>query len=177
MEITRENKNIFSGKLLKLNLLKVELPDGKIAIREIVQHRGAVGLWVVNETGDYIFVKQYRKAVEKTLMEIVAGTLEEGETPLACARRELLEETGYNAETIVPLGNIFSAPGFCSEILRLFFARVKGTSPSNQKLDADENIELCVLSPADFENMLGKGEIEDAKTLSAFALAKVKRFI
>ncbi len=177
METTREQKNIFKGKLLTLNLLTVELPDGKIATREIVQHRGAVGLWVINDMGNYIFVKQYRKAIEKSLLEIVAGTLEIGESPAKCAERELLEETGYKAEHLLLLGRIFSAPGFCSEVLHLFFAKIENTSLLNQKLDADERIELCVLAPADFEAMIKRGEIEDAKTLSAFTLAKVRGFI
>ena len=123
--------------------------------------------------GRYLFVRQFRKAIESALLEIVAGTLDLGETPAACALREIKEETGYAVHKLIPLGFIYPAPGFCGERLELFFAELSG-QPAAPCLDQDELLRSELLSRQEFEALLAADEIHDAKTLVAWSLVQSK---
>lgn len=151
--------------------MDVELEDGRRSTREVVRHNGAVAALVRRDDGLFVLVRQFRKAVERVMLEVVAGTLEPGEAPEACVEREIAEETGYRPRNISRLGHIFSAPGFCSERLDIFFAQ---TCPEHgaPSPDGDERLETALLRGEEIEAMIGAGEIHDAKTLAAWAMYK-----
>lgn len=166
-EKTIKTKNIFSGRLLNLKVLKVKLPDGNTTTREIVYHPGAVAIVPVLPNNKIILVKQYRKAVGKYLLEIPAGTLDSKETPLQCAQRELIEETGYKARSIKKILEFYPAPGYTSEKIHIFKAtglvKVKSCS------EPDEFIKTVIVS----KNRLKRLRIKDSKTLIALSCSKL----
>ena len=168
-EITISAKRRFDGRLLKVDVLKVKLENKRQARREVVRHPGAVAVLCRRPDGRFVFVRQFRKPVENMLLEVVAGTRAPGESPVACARRELTEETGYKPVTIRRLGGIYTAPGFCDEKIEVYFAELGG-SAGPQSPDDDEKIERVCLSPEQFEAMIASGKIQDAKTLAAWML-------
>ncbi|MBB6716202.1 NUDIX domain-containing protein [Clostridium gasigenes] len=143
----------------------VELPDGKIANRDIIKHPGACAIipFIDNET--VILVKQFRKALEKNILEIPAGKLEKGEDPKLCAIRELEEETGYRAENVTFLGIIATAPGFCDELIHLY--KATGLFQGEKSLDEDEFTEVKVFTIEEIKSMIKNGEIIDTKTISS----------
>lgn len=160
-----ESRSVFSGKLLKVLVEQIRLPDGSVATREIVRHPGAVGI-VALEANHVLLVRQHRHAVGSDLLEIPAGKLDRaGEQPEACAARELEEETGYRAAHFEPLGYFFPSPGFCDERIYLFLAR--GLSKGTQQDPSDEGEPITPLWQP-IEEVLGKvraGEISDSKTI------------
>lgn len=167
-EPTLRLRTVFSGRLLRVERLVVEGPNGT-AIREIVRHPGAVVVLVRRWDGKFVFVRQFRKAIESPLLEAVAGGRSPDESPPQCARRELREETGYRASRLVRLGTLYPAPGYTDEKLWVFLAEV-GSPPSKSSPDRDERLETIVLSRAQFDRRVARGEIQDAKTLAAWLL-------
>ena len=178
-EKTVSSQQVFDGRLIKLDVLEVELDNGRRARREIVRHPGAVAIWARAPDGRFVFVRQFRKAIEQELLEIVAGTLEAGETPEACARREIREETGYAVKILTPLGYIFTAPGFCTEQIAVFYAELAGGpgSPGGRDAapDPDEHLEVVWLDEAAWKAMLARGAVQDAKTWAAWGMFKNQR--
>lgn len=174
-EKTVSSRQIFAGHLLKLNVLEVELGNGRRARREIVRHPGAVAIWARVPDGRFVFVRQFRKAIEQELLEVVAGTREAGETPATCARREIREETGYTVKTLTPLGHIFTAPGFCNEQIFIFHAELTGGGAAAP--DPDEQLEVVLLDEVELEAMMSRGVIQDAKTWAAWGMFKARRRI
>lgn len=177
--VVKEEKTIasqrkFNGRLIKIDLLKVELTNGRHARREVVRHPGAVAVLCRLSDGRFAFVRQFRKAIESELLEIVAGTREPDEGPAACARREVKEETGYKVISLERLGCIYTAPGFCDEKIDLYFAEL-GPAGGRQRPDPDERIALISLSAKQVKAMLVSGEIRDAKTLAAWMMFKTRR--
>ncbi|MCX6992402.1 MAG: NUDIX hydrolase [Kiritimatiellaeota bacterium] len=172
-EKTVSSQPIFDGRLLKLNVLEVELDNGRRARREIVRHPGAVAIWARAPDGRFVFVRQFRKAIEQELLEVVAGTLEAGETPEVCARREIREETGYAVKTLIPLGFIFTAPGFCTERIAIFYAELAQNGPADP--DPDERLDVVLLDEFEWKAMMSRSAIQDAKTLAAWALVQARK--
>lgn len=166
-EKTIRSRNIFSGRLLKLKVLNVKLPDGGTTTREIVYHPGAVAIVPILSANKIILVKQYRKAVEKSLLEIPAGTLNPGETPLQCANRELIEETGYRARNSKKILEFYPAPGYTSEKIHIF--KATGLKKVKTHREPDEFIKLVVVS----KNKLKRLKIKDSKTLIALSCLKL----
>ena len=164
----------FAGRLLTVDVVDVQLPDGRTSVREIVRHPGAVVILPQRPDGRFVFVRQYRKAVEAALVEAVAGTLDPGENPARCARRELLEETGHRAENLLPLGELVPAPGYTSERLHAFHASVDA-DPRPQATEEDENIECVLATEEDVERWIDSGDLVDAKTLAIWMLWLRKR--
>ncbi|MGB9885897.1 MAG: NUDIX hydrolase [Moorellales bacterium] len=162
-EKTLDSRRIFSGRVIGLRVDRVALPSGGESLREIVEHRGAVVIAAVNERQEVMLVRQYRKAVEEVLWELPAGTLEPDEEPLACARRELKEETGLEAREWQLLVQFYSSPGFCTERLYLFMAT--GLTEGRQATDTDENLTCHWVPLEQAWAMARRGEIADAKTL------------
>lgn len=162
-EKTISTQPIFTGKILKLRVDTVELPDGRESTREIVEHRGAVAIVVVNDDNEIFMVRQYRKPVEKVLLEIPAGTMEENEDPLDCARRELSEETGLTAANWEHILSYYSAPGFSDELLHLYLAT--GLEPGDTHPDQDEFLELVKLPLNEAYRLIFDGTIVDGKSI------------
>lgn len=158
------SERVFEGKLLKVRVDRVKLPDGSESIREVVDHPGAVLILPVID-GEIVFVEQYRYPIERVLLELPAGKLDPGESPEECAKRELKEETGYVAGRLVSLGKVYTTPGFSTEVIHLFLALdlVKG----KQNTDFDEFIVVKRIPEGEVLKLLREGGIEDAKTICA----------
>lgn len=164
-EKTIHTQSIFSGQVISLQVDTVELPNGKTASREIVKHPGAVAILAIGEDGRIPVVHQYRAACEELLIEIPAGKLEPGEPLLEAAKRELAEETGYQAAEWRKLISVFTSPGFANEIIHVFVA--KGLTVGEQQLDEDEFIQLEHISKQQARQLLAEGRIRDSKTACA----------
>jgi len=162
-EITVKSEKIFEGKIINLRVDTVELQNQKYAKREIVEHKGASAVIAINENNELILVKQYRKAVEEFLLELPAGKINVAEEPRECALRELKEETGYEAEKITEIYEIYSSPGFSNEKIHLFKAENLKFTTTN--FDDDENIEVLIINKEEAVKMLESGQITDSKTL------------
>ncbi|MBI2438428.1 MAG: NUDIX hydrolase [Lentisphaerae bacterium] len=172
-EKTVGSQRVFNGKLLRLEVLEVELDGGRRARREIVRHPGAVAVWARVPDGRFVFVRQFRKAIEQELLEVVAGTRDAGETWEACARREIKEETGYTVKTLALLGSLFTAPGFCSEQIAIFYAELSNGGATDP--DPDERLEVVLLDETEWKAMIARGAIQDAKTWAAWGLYETRR--
>ncbi len=156
---------IYDGRLVKLERSTVRLPNGAESFREVVRHPGAVAIVPVDSDGALVLVRQFRLPAGQVLLEIPAGTLENGEDPRECAIRELQEEIGYKPGVLEPLGAVYLAPGYSSEYTYLFIAR----DLVHSKLDADEDENLRV-ERVKLDDMLARidaNEIEDVKTVAA----------
>lgn len=159
---------IYKGKLFTVKKEMVRLPNGHERPREIVIHPGAVALVVVDDQDRLLMVRQYRRAADRALLEIPAGTREPGEDAESCARREIQEEVGYAAGKVTPLGGFFSAPGFCTEYLDLFL--MTDLSESQGLADEDENIEVEKLTADEALEAIRRGDICDAKSICGVLL-------
>lgn len=164
------SKTVYSGRIFDLQVDEVQLPSGRKTSREVVRHRGAVGLLPVLEDGRVVLEEQYRYPAGEVLIEIPAGRLEEGEDPDDTARRELLEETGYLADAVKRVLTFFTAPGYTSEKLYLYVA--KGLRKAESKPDFDENIRLMEISVEEALGLIEKGKIKDGKTIVALLYCK-----
>ncbi|WP_028593466.1 NUDIX domain-containing protein [Paenibacillus assamensis] len=171
-ELTIETKKIFDGKVISLQVDTVSLPDGSTATREIVKHPGAVAVLAIRDD-KMIVVEQYRKPLGKSQVEIPAGKLDAGELPQAAATRELEEETGYIAESLIPLTSFYTSPGFADEIIHLFVAEqlVQGS----MQTDEDEFLEVTALTLDEAFTAIRAGRISDAKTISAVYAWQIKK--
>jgi ADP-ribose pyrophosphatase len=163
------SKEIYRGRIVRLELEEVELPTGARATLEIVHHPGAAAIVAVDDRRQVTLIHQFRHAAGGFIWEIPAGTLNQGEDPAACAARELTEETGLRAERIVPLGHILTTPGFCDEKIHLFLAR--GLSTAAQALDPDEILSVGHVPFERALEMIRAGEIRDAKSIAGLHLA------
>jgi ADP-ribose pyrophosphatase len=139
------------------------------AEREVVLHRGAVAMVALDTDGEVFLVRQYRHAPGKDLVEVPAGKLAEGEDPQQCARRELMEEIGYDAGEWVKLASFYTSPGFSDEMLHLYLAR--DLRPGKADPDEDEFLEIMHVPLAEALSMVSRGEIEDSKTIAGLSLA------
>jgi ADP-ribose pyrophosphatase len=169
-EKTMKCERIYEGKILNLRIDTVELPEKKYSKREIVEHPGGVGIVTVTDDNCVILVKQYRKAVNKTLLEIPAGKIEVNEEPRETAIRELKEETGYDAKEFKYLLEFYTSPGYCNEKIYLFLAR--GLIEGKQELEDGEYCEIVKYSIDDLLKMIDRGEIIDSKTIIGIYAAK-----
>lgn len=163
----------YTGKIVSVDLIDVELPDGRRAKREVVRHGDAVAILARRPDGKFMFVKQYRKAAAEALVEVIAGGLEPGEDPVEGAKRETAEETGYEVTSIKFLTTIICTPGYCEERIHLYFAELADGQHA-QDQDPDENVHPVVLSAEEVEDGIRKGAIFDSKTLSAWVAYKLK---
>ena len=164
------SENTYRGKAFSVRRDQLRLPDGSLARLDIVEHVGAVTVLPVDEAGQVWFVRQYRHAAGMQLLELPAGTLESDEEPEACARREIREETGMAAGRLQLLGEFFLAPGYSTEYMYVFLAGELTHDPLPG--DADEFLSVERYTLAQVESMLHSGEIRDAKTIAALALAR-----
>ena len=170
-EKTIGTKTVFTGRILSVDVLDVQLDDGRTATREIVRHGAAVAVVARRRDGQFIFIKQFRKAMERIVFEVMAGNCDKNEDPQAAAVRELKEETGYTPETIRQIGSIYPSVGYCTERIDIFFADT-GNTAGETDFDPDENIETLLHTESEIDTRIRAGEIQDAKTLAAWALFK-----
>jgi ADP-ribose diphosphatase len=160
--------HIYQGRIVSLDVEQVRLPNGRESTREIVRHPGAVVLVVVDDQERLLLVRQYRRAADRDLLELPAGTRERGEDAAITAARELGEETGYRAGRIERLGGFFSAPGFCTEYLECYLCT--DLRPGELHPEEDEDLQLERLSLDEAWAAAAAGEINDAKTLAGLLL-------
>lgn len=155
---------LYKGKVFDHQVDEIEYNSGNKGIREIAIHPGGAVVVPVKDDGKIILVKQFRYPLQKILIELPAGKLEKGEDPLVCATRELEEETGYKSNKIFKLGEIYTAPGYCTEILHIYSATELIPGNYNRE-EGEHGMEILELSIAEIQHMIMKGEITDAKTI------------
>ena len=164
-----DSKTLFEGNILKLSVDTVKLPDGRHATREMVTHPGAVGIVPITQDGKFVLVRQYRYPIGQITLEIPAGKLEAGEEIDACAKRELVEETGFIAGQMKKVTAIYTTPGFSNEIIHLYVAR--DLKKTQQHLDDDEFINVEYYSPQEIKQFIKNSVICDAKSLVGLLMA------
>ncbi len=161
-----ESKLTYEGKIVKVTVDKLQMPDGREAYREtVIRGKNAAAVLPVDLDGRIIFVRQYRHAFGEMLLEIPAGVLEEGEDAAAGAARELEEETGKKAGRLEYLCEMYPTVGYCTEKIFLYIAT--DLSEGQQKLDADEFVEIERYLPEEAVEMIYQGKIKDGKTIAA----------
>lgn len=163
-EKTIKSDAIYDGRIVKLRIDEVELPDGSLSKREIVEHQGAVAVLAVKD-GQMLFVKQYRIASQQLLTEIPAGLLENGEDPEAAAIRECREEIGYRPLNLFKLGEFIPTPGYCTEKITLFCATEFVWDPLDE--DPDEYIRVVKIPLRTVRTLFINGQFIDGKTVAA----------
>jgi ADP-ribose pyrophosphatase len=166
--ITHE-QSVYQGRVVKLSLLDVTLPNGEPGKRELIRHPGAVAIVAFDAEDNVLLVRQYRIAADKVMREIPAGTLNPGEEPALCAARELQEETGYRPGSLQSIGGVYPAPGYTTEFIHLFIARDLVHDPL--PMDDDEFIEVDRLPLATALTMVDNGEICDGKSVAGLLRA------
>jgi ADP-ribose pyrophosphatase len=164
-----DSRSIYEGKKVNLRVDTVLLRNGETAQREIVSVPPAVVILPLTEDGQVHLVRQYRPAAGRTLLELPAGTLAAGEAPLDCAKRELAEEIGRQADDWQPITSFYTTPGIADEMLHLFVAR--GLTEAESHPDVDEFIELVTVPLEDARGMVHSGELNDAKSIIGLLLA------
>lgn len=162
-EIETHDEFVYDGRIVKLHIKTVQLPSGKTATREVIDHAGAVAIVPIMDDGRVMLIQQYRHAVGKVLFEIPAGTLEPNEDPNVAANRELREEIGYAARTLNYIGGIYVAPGYTTEFIHLYIARDLIYDPL--AADDDEFIETRPMLMAEALQYIADGTIQDAKSV------------
>ncbi len=169
-ERTISKKTVFAGRILSMDVLEVELPDGHTGTREIVRHGAAVAVIARRRDDRFVFIRQFRKAMERICFEVMAGNVDPGEEMKAAAIRELKEETGYVPDSIRFLSSVYPSVGYCTERIDIFYAEVH--EPGETGFDHDENIETVLITEKEMDSMIRTGEVQDGKTLAAWALWK-----
>lgn len=164
-----QQRTIFEGRIIRLTLDTVQLPNGATAELEIVHHPGGAAVVALDAGGRVCLLRQYRHAAGGWLWELPAGKLDGGEAPLLCAQRELEEEAGMQAGDWQSLGKIVSSPGVFTEVIHLFLARTLTAVPA--RAEAHEVIEVHWFPWSEALHMAQAGEIEDAKTLAGLLRA------
>lgn len=171
METCVSSEEIYAGKIVRLFRDTVRLPNGKETIREVMRHPGAAAVVPLTDEGNVICVRQYRYPFSEVMLEIPAGKLDPGEEPIACAQRELLEETGYQARELTPLGVYDPSVAVLDEKIHLFLAR--GLTFRAQNPDADEFLHVVELPLNALVDEILRGEVPDGKTQTAVLKAKL----
>ncbi len=157
-------KTLYEGKVITVWLCDAKLPNGHISLREVVHHSGGAAVLFVKDN-KILLERQFRFPYNKVIWEIPAGKLNKGEDPLDAAKRELEEETGFRAENLRHLIDIYPSPGYTDEIIYIYLA--DGADMVGSHLDEDEFINAQFIDISEVERMIDSGEINDAKTVAA----------
>ncbi|MFC0473377.1 NUDIX hydrolase [Halalkalibacter kiskunsagensis] len=173
-EKTLNTKEIYKGRVIDLQVEEVELPNGKTSTREIVKHPGAVAILPITKQGKLVLVRQFRKALNKTIVEIPAGKLEAGENPSDSAKRELEEETGYKTDQLELLLSFYTSPGFADELIYLYWTDQLEKGFTN--MDDDEFLDILEVTLEEAEQMIEDQMIHDAKTVYAVQYLKMRKW-
>ena len=163
-EKTLSSQLIYEGRAVKLRVDTVEMPGGRKTTREIVERGDCVAIVPIDADGNVILVSQFRKPVEKELLEIPAGGIEPGEDSVTTVRRELREEIGYLPRKVDRLGGFYSTPGYCTEYLYLYLAT--DLVPSPLQAEDTENIRLVRMPVSQVLSLITSGTICDAKSIA-----------
>lgn len=168
--VTRSSTRGFDGAWIHVRVDRVQLPSGRVATREVVEHPGAVAIVAVTRDDHVLLLRQAHHPIQRVLSGLPAGTLEPGESPEACARRELTEETGYAAGTISQIASYFTSPGYTSEQLTIFLA--EACTFADGSIDPDELIAVTPTPLSEVPSLVqpGPGQVQDAKTLIGLLL-------
>lgn len=161
-EQTLEQRRIYDGKVVNLRVDTVQLENGHVAKREVVEHVPAVTMLPVLDDGRIVFVRQWRTPAGRVLLELPAGSTDPGEDMEEAAQRELQEETGYKAGRISRLGGFWVAPGYCTEYIHVYLC--EALAESRLAADEDEHIEVVALTLQEALAAIASGDIEDAKS-------------
>ncbi len=164
LETQVSSERVLKGNFLQVCRDTVKLPDGEHTTREYVVHPGAVMIVAVLDDGRVVLERQYRYPVQAVMIEFPAGKLDAGEASLACAQRELLEETGYTAREWAKAGVLHPVISYSTEFIDIWFAR--GLTLGERQLDAGEFLDVFTAMPAELLSWCGSGEVTDAKTLT-----------
>ena len=159
---------VYTGRRIQVAIDTQMTPDGQVIRRDMILHPGAVVILPILDRDHVVLLRNHRFIIGETLWEVPAGTREPGELLEACARRELLEETGYRAAKWTSLGYLYASPGVLDEKLHLFIA--EGLTPGESAPEADEELEAVTVPLAEAIRMCLAGEIKDAKTITALLL-------
>ncbi len=168
MEETLSSEIIYSGRIVKLRVDDVSLPGGRKTRREVVEHSDCVAMVAVDADDDVLLVRQFRKPIERELLEIPAGCIEPGEEPETTVRREMREETGYLPKKIERLGGFYASPGYCTEYLHLYLATE--LVPERLYASDTESIELVRVPLSQIAGLIASGAICDAKSIAGLLL-------
>ncbi len=168
-EKTVSSEEIYKGKIVHLFCDTVRLPNGKEATREVIRHVGAAAVVPLTDEGNVILVRQYRYPFSQVMLEIPAGKLDIGEDPIDCAKRELIEETGYDAKELVYLGAFYPSVAMLNEVIHLFLAKNMTLCETN--LDEDEFLHVEQRPLSEVVEQVMRGEIPDGKTQTAILKA------
>lgn len=172
-EQTEESQGIFNGRIITVHNDTVTLVDGETAQREVVDHPGGVAVVGLTEDNEILLVRQFRYPYKETILEIPAGKLEKDEDPREAGIREFKEECGAEADRFESLGEIYPTPGYCGEIIRIFYA--EGITFGEQHLDEDEFLDVVKMPVKECISKIMNGEIKDAKTIAGiFKLKELK---
>lgn len=169
-EKTLKKESVYQGKILNVRKDQAQMPDGQVCDREVVEHPGGVGIALEDEDGKFFFVTQWRYAQEKITLEYPAGKREAGEDDLNTAKREIIEETGYEGNDWQYLGLLYPTPAYDSETIGMYYAK-KGKF-LGQHLDDDEYINVSMLTLDEITDKILAGEVHDAKTIAMTFLVK-----
>lgn len=163
------NKPVFKGKLLRVRVKQARLPNGYLARLEVVEHMGAALIVPFLAPEKIILLRQFRPVINSYLYELPAGTLNKNESILDCARREIVEETGYSAGKLTRLGEIYPVPGYSTEKIVIF--RAERLSRENAAAEKDEVIQVKIITRTQIKALFKKRKIKDAKTICALTMA------
>jgi len=167
-ERTLSSQLIYDGQVVKLRVDTVRMPGGRETQREIVEHGDCVAIIAIDADDNVLLVKQFRKPVEKELLEIPAGSIDPGEDPVTTVRREMQEETGYLPQKVERLGGFYSSPGFCTEYLHLYLAT--DLTPSPLYAEDTESIKLVRVPISQIRSLIASGSICDAKSITGLLI-------
>ena len=167
-EETLSSQIIYDGRAVKLRVDTVEMPGGRETTREIVEHADCVAIIAIDADNNVLLINQFRKAVERELLEIPAGGIEPGEDPVECVRRELREEAGYLPEKVERIGGFYSTPGYCTEYLYLYLAT--DLTPSQLFAEDTLSIKLVRVPIGQIPGLIASGSICDAKSIAGLLI-------
>lgn len=163
-EKTINSEKIYNGKIIEVQIDEVQLPDGKTSKRELVKHPGAVAVIPITKENKIVLVEQYRKPLEKSIIEIPAGKVDKGEDPEITAVRELEEETGYTTSELSFVTSFYTSPGFADEFMQIFITDELKPVQAPRKKDEDEFLEVMELTLDEAKQLVEEERIHDAKT-------------